>query len=83
MGSVSDRSNPRVFLPAGLILAAAVMLFMGFVPWATSSIAVMFVLLFLCGWFQGDGVAAVRTYDGSLVVAERTRRHCVGLELCA
>jgi OPA family glycerol-3-phosphate transporter-like MFS transporter len=47
MGSVSDRSNPRVFLPAGLILAAAVMLFMGFVPWATSSIAVMFVLLFL------------------------------------
>ena len=33
MGSVSDRSNPRVFLPAGLILAAAVMLFMGFVPW--------------------------------------------------
>ena len=56
MGSVSDRSNPRVFLPAGLILAAAVMLFMGFVPWATSSIAIMFVLLFLCGWFQGwDG----------------------------
>lgn len=55
MGSISDRSNPRVFLPAGLILAAAVMLFMGFVPWATSSIAVMFVLLFLCGWFQGWG----------------------------
>ncbi|WP_411689640.1 MFS transporter [Escherichia coli] len=54
MGSVSDRSNPRVFLPAGLILAAAVMLFMGFVPWATSSIAVMFVLLFLLGmaWFN-------------------------------
>jgi OPA family glycerol-3-phosphate transporter-like MFS transporter len=55
MGSVSDRSNPRVFLPAGLILAAAVMLFMGFVPWATSSIMVMFVLLFICGWFQGMG----------------------------
>ena len=67
MGSVSDRSNPRVFLPAGLILAAAVMLFMGFVPWATSSIAVMSVwncahnvgggippLLFLLGmaWFN-------------------------------
>ncbi|HEY0209356.1 glycerol-3-phosphate transporter [Acerihabitans sp.] len=55
MGSVSDRSNPRVFLPAGLMLAAAVMLFMGFVPWATSSIAIMFVLLFACGWFQGMG----------------------------
>lgn len=83
MGSVSDRSNPRVFLPAGLILAAAVMLFMGFVPWATSSIAVMFVLLFLCGWFRGDGVAAVWSYYGALVVAERTWRHCVSVELCA
>ncbi|KAA6406020.1 glycerol-3-phosphate transporter [Candidatus Tokpelaia sp.] len=55
MGSVSDRSNPRVFLPAGLILSAAIMLIMGFVPWATSSIAVMFALLFICGWFQGMG----------------------------
>ncbi|STW56978.1 glycerol-3-phosphate transporter [Klebsiella pneumoniae] len=44
MGSVSDRSNPRIFLPAGLILAALVMLVMGFVPWATSSIMIMFVL---------------------------------------
>ncbi len=55
MGSFSDRANPRYFLPAGLILASAVMLIMGFVPWATSSIMVMFVLLFLCGWFQGMG----------------------------
>ncbi|MBI6547227.1 glycerol-3-phosphate transporter [Xenorhabdus lircayensis] len=55
MGSVSDRSNPRVFLPAGLLLSASVMLFMGFVPWATSSIAIMFSLLFICGWFQGMG----------------------------
>ncbi len=55
MGSFSDRANPRYFLPAGLILASAVMLVMGFVPWATSSIMVMFVLLFLCGWFQGMG----------------------------
>ncbi|TKI04874.1 glycerol-3-phosphate transporter [Martelella alba] len=55
MGSISDRSNPRIFLPAGLLLASAVMLFMGLVPWATSSIAVMFSLLFICGWFQGMG----------------------------
>ena len=82
MGSVSDRSNPRVFLPAGLILAAAVMLFMGFVPWATSSIAIMFVLLFLCGWFR-DGMAAMRTHHGSLVVTERAWWNCIGLELCA
>ncbi|MEA9390480.1 glycerol-3-phosphate transporter [Acerihabitans sp. TG2] len=55
MGSISDRSNPRIFLPAGLVLAASVMLFMGLVPWATSSIAIMFILLFICGWFQGMG----------------------------
>ena len=80
MGSVSDRSNPRVFLPAGLIPAAAVMLFMGFVPWATSSIAIMFVLLFLCGWFQGMGWPPCG-HHGALVVAERTRRHRFHLEL--
>lgn len=54
-GSFSDRANPRVFLPLGLVLSGGIMLLMGFVPWATSSIAVMFVLLFLCGWFQGMG----------------------------
>lgn len=83
MGSVSDRSNPRIFLPAGLILAALVMLVMGFVPWATSSIMIMFVLLFLCGWFEGDGLAAVRPDHGALVVAERARWDCLGVELRA
>lgn len=83
MGSVSDRSNPRIFLPAGLILAALVMLVMGFVPWATSSIMVMFVLLVPVRLVPGDGLAAVRTYDGALVVAERARRYRVGMELRA
>lgn len=55
MGSVSDRSNPRYFLPAGLLLSAAVMFVFGFSSWATSSVAVMFVLLFINGWFQGMG----------------------------
>ncbi|QLY33743.1 glycerol-3-phosphate transporter [Nocardia huaxiensis] len=55
MGSVSDRANPRVFLPLGLVLSAAVMLFMGFVDWSTSSVLVMWLLLFACGWFQGMG----------------------------
>ena len=54
-GSFSDRSNPRKFLALGLVLSGSVMLFMGLVPWATSSILVMFVLLFFCGWFQGMG----------------------------
>ncbi|MDT3721138.1 glycerol-3-phosphate transporter [Pseudomonas oryzihabitans] len=55
MGLVSDRSNPRYFLPAGLVLSALVMLLFGFAPWATSSVSIMFVLLFLNGWFQGMG----------------------------
>jgi OPA family glycerol-3-phosphate transporter-like MFS transporter len=55
MGSVSDRSNARVFLTAGLLLSAAVTLFMGTVPWALSTIPVMFALLFLNGWVQGMG----------------------------
>ncbi len=59
MGSVSDRSNARVFLPLGLVLAAISMAFM-IVPvtaigpehkmWA---IALMAVLNFLVGWFNG------------------------------
>lgn len=54
-GHFLDRANPRYFLPAGLILAASVMLIMGFVPWATSGVWIMFGLLFICGWFQGMG----------------------------
>lgn len=55
MGIVSDRSNPRYFLPAGLILSAIVSLLMGFFPLFTSSVTIMFVMLFLNGWFQGMG----------------------------
>lgn len=61
MGSVSDRSNARVFLPLGLVLAALSMMFMvvpvvAFGPehkmWA---IVLMTVLNFLVGWFNGMG----------------------------
>ncbi|MBK3497294.1 glycerol-3-phosphate transporter [Viridibacillus sp. YIM B01967] len=55
MGTVSDRSNARYFLFAGLILSAIINLFMGFFPFFTSSVAIMFVMLFLNGWFQGMG----------------------------
>ncbi|WP_299703127.1 glycerol-3-phosphate transporter [uncultured Pontibacter sp.] len=55
MGNVSDRSNARNFLTIGLVLSALTMILMGTVPFATSSIAIMFVLLFLNGWFQGMG----------------------------
>lgn len=55
MASVSDRSNARIFLPLGLALSGITMLCMGTMPWATSSVWIMFALLFLNGWFQGMG----------------------------
>jgi OPA family glycerol-3-phosphate transporter-like MFS transporter len=55
MGNISDRSNARFFLSIGLVLSAFTMIFMGLVPFATSSIAIMFILLFINGWFQGMG----------------------------
>ena len=55
MGSVSDRSNARVFMFLGLTVSASILIAMGTVPLATSSVAIMFVFLLLNGWFQGMG----------------------------
>lgn len=55
MGTVSDRSNARYFLATGLILSAIINLMIGMVPFFTSTIAIMFVMLFLNGWVQGMG----------------------------
>lgn len=55
MGNLSDRSNARVFLSVGLILSALTMIFMGVFPILTSSIGIMFTMLFINGWFQGMG----------------------------
>ena len=61
MGSVSDRSNARAFLPLGLILTAISMAFM-IVPikWIGAdnkalAVVVMAVLNLLVGWFNGMG----------------------------
>jgi OPA family glycerol-3-phosphate transporter-like MFS transporter len=61
MGSVSDRSNARAFLPLGLVLAALSMMFM-VVPIhffgsdnKSMAIFVMAALNFLVGWFNGMG----------------------------
>ena len=55
MGNVSDRSNVKYFMPLGLMLSAIVMIVMGVMPFATSSVLIMSCLLFLNGWFQGMG----------------------------
>lgn len=55
MGSVSDRSNARSFMSLGLLCSALIMIVMGTIPFATSSVAIMFTLLLANGWFQGMG----------------------------
>jgi OPA family glycerol-3-phosphate transporter-like MFS transporter len=55
MGNVSDRSNARNFMSLGLLCSALTMISMGTLPFATSSVGIMFALLLLNGWFQGMG----------------------------
>ncbi|MBT5187754.1 MAG: glycerol-3-phosphate transporter [Kordiimonadaceae bacterium] len=55
MGSISDRSNARIFMSFGLMSSALTMIFMGVMPVATSSVTIMFSLLLINGWFQGMG----------------------------
>ncbi len=55
MGSVSDRSNPRYFLPLGLLLSSAVMGLFGLLPALSASLAVIATVQVLNGWVQGMG----------------------------
>ena len=55
MGSVSDRSNPRYFLPLGLLLSSAILFVFGFVPEVYLSLTLVVVLQTLNGWFGGMG----------------------------
>ena len=57
MGTVSDHSNARVFIPLGLIASAVIMTVMGLIPWTVSSLStmLMFCILFVNGWVQGMG----------------------------
>lgn len=54
MGSVSDRSNPRYFLAAGLFLSAVISILFSS-NFVLGSLGLMLVLMFLNGWFQGMG----------------------------
>ena len=58
MGSLSDRSDARKFLVVGLIIAAAVMMSVGLIPYS-SSIAVnggiLFAFMLAVGWLSGMG----------------------------
>ncbi len=55
MGSVSDRSNPKYFLPLGLFLSCAIMAVSGLVSAVYSSLLILVALQTLNGWVQGMG----------------------------
>jgi MFS transporter, OPA family, glycerol-3-phosphate transporter len=55
MGSVSDRSNPRWFMPLGLLLTCGVTFLFGVWPAVYASLPLIIGLQFLNGWFNGMG----------------------------
>ncbi len=55
MGSISDRSNPRVFLPFGLLLSASIIGVFGLVKEVYASLAIIVILQTLNGWVNGMG----------------------------
>jgi OPA family glycerol-3-phosphate transporter-like MFS transporter len=55
MGSVSDRSNPKYFLPLGLVLSSAIMAAFGLVHAAYDSLILITAVMILNGWVQGMG----------------------------
>jgi len=91
MGSVSDRSNPRYFLPLGLLLSAAIIFASGTLKWIYSSLALVIALQTLNGWVQGMGwppcgksmVHWWSTKERGLTVASWNVAHNVGGALVA
>ncbi len=55
MGSISDRSNPKYFLPLGLLLSSAILAVCGLVKAVYASLFVLVMLQTLNGWVQGMG----------------------------
>src|SRR5215469_16855647 len=91
MGSVSDRSNPRYFLPLGLLLSSAIMAAFGLVPVLSASLAAIALVQVLNGWVQGMGwppsgktmVHWFSTRERGLTVSVWNTAHNVGGALVA
>jgi OPA family glycerol-3-phosphate transporter-like MFS transporter len=91
MGSVSDRSNPRWFMPLGLLLSAAITFAFGTIPAIYSSLTAMIVLQSLNGWCNGMGwppcgksmVHWWSTNERGLIVSTWNVAHNVGGALVA
>ncbi|HKD54657.1 MAG TPA: phosphoglycerate transporter protein PgtP [Steroidobacteraceae bacterium] len=91
MGSVSDRSNPKYFLPLGLALSSAIMAAFGLVPLASASLFAICAVMVLNGWVQGMGwppcgktmVHWFSTRERGLAVSVWNTAHNVGGALVA
>jgi OPA family glycerol-3-phosphate transporter-like MFS transporter len=55
MGSVSDRSNPKYFLPLGLLLSSGIMAAFGVFDAAHATLVTVVVIQAVNGWVQGMG----------------------------
>jgi OPA family glycerol-3-phosphate transporter-like MFS transporter len=91
MGSVSDRSNPKYFLPLGLVLSCAIMAACGWYKAMYASLSLVVALQTLNGWVQGMGwppcgktmVHWFSTRERGLVVSVWNVAHNVGGALVA
>lgn len=91
MGSVSDRSNPKYFLPVGLLLSSALMAAFGLVRAASASLLLIVVIQVLDGWVQGMGwppcgksmVHWFSTRERGLLVSVWNTAHNIGGALVA
>src|SRR5579863_6287540 len=91
MGSVSDRSNPRYFLPLGLLLSSAIMAAFGLSQAAFASVSAIVAVQVLNGWVQGMGwppcgktmVHWFSTKERGLTVSVWNTAHNVGGALVA
>src|SRR4030095_15002358 len=86
MGSVSDRSNPKYFLPLGLLLSCGIMAASGAFKAMYASLGLVILLQVANGWVQGMGwppsgktmVHWFSTKERGLIVSFWNASHHVG-----
>jgi OPA family glycerol-3-phosphate transporter-like MFS transporter len=91
MGSVSDRSNPKYFLPLGLLLSSGIMAAFGLFDAARATLVTIVVTMVVNGWVQGMGwppcgktmVHWFSTKERGLIVSTWNVAHNVGGALVA
>ncbi len=91
MGSISDRSNPKYFLPLGLLLSGGIMATFGLVDALYASLTAIIAIMVLNGWVQGMGwppcgklmVHWFSTKERGLIVSTWNTAHNLGGALVA